>query len=151
MTHEERANLCWTELFPERPGITGKQRDIGIIAAHLVTVAAEATAAERERLSTPDMFWEYDGDGEMAATDPADIADNLDVGSVFRVQCAKSLPDAFYVVAVDDRGRSDAIPATPEQIEEWKAREKARIEAQKQRWAEEKRQREAAAIRKEQP
>lgn len=86
---------------------------------------AAALRAERAKLTTPNMFWEEDCDGDSAVEDPSEIADRLDIGAVFCLMCARSLPDAYFVVGVDERGCTTATPATDEQIAEYKFAEKA--------------------------
>jgi len=100
-------------------------RNLFAMTDEAAKITRDEAIAELERLATPNMFWEEDCDGDNAVDDPADIADRLNVGEVFSLMCARSLPTAYFVAGVDDRGCSIAIPATAEQIAEYKAAKKA--------------------------
>ena len=99
-------------------------RNLFAMTDEAAKITRDEAIAELERLATPNMFWEEECDGDNAVDDPADIADNLNIGDVFALMCARSLPDEYFVAGVDDRGCSIAIPATAEQIAEYKAAKK---------------------------
>jgi len=86
-------------------------------------------------LEQPDMFWEIECDGDNAVDDPAEIADNLDIGTVFCLMCAKKLPDVCFVAEVDEQGRSVARPATDEETAEYKRQYKEMQDRRRAEWA----------------
>jgi hypothetical protein len=122
VTPERLAELKRTRMFYAADA----SGDIAIICELLAHIAT---------LEQPDMFWEIECDGDNAVDDPAQIADNLDIGTVFALSCAKKLPEAFYVAEADDQGRSVAWPATPAQIETFKKQRKEAQDRRRAEWA----------------
>lgn len=120
-------------------------RNLFAMSDEAAKITRDEAIAELERLATPNMFWDEDCDGDNAVDDPTDIADNLDIGCVFSLMCARSLPDAYFVAGVDERGCTTATPASDEQIAEYKAAKKAERDRRQAEFA--RRNAESGAVR----
>jgi hypothetical protein len=90
-------------------------------------LAAMQARAERAEglLAGRKTYWPHDADGDQGSDDLDAICDGYEIGDTFSVQVALMLPDEYYVMQVNDKGQSDPLPATPEEIEALKAERRA--------------------------
>lgn len=85
----------------------------------------ERLRAENERLSKPNMFWDYE-DYENGCHDLTVIMDAHELGFVARIQCAKTLPDVWAVGYITESGGFNAKTfATEEEAEAFAAEQRA--------------------------
>jgi hypothetical protein len=91
-------------------------------------LAAMQARAERAEglLAGRKTYWPHDADGDQGSDDLDAICDEYEIGDTFSVQVALMLPDEYYVMQVNDKGQSDPLPATPEEIEALKAERRAK-------------------------
>jgi hypothetical protein len=99
----------------------------GVINDMHTQLAAMQARAERAEglLAGRKTYWPHDADGDQGSDDLDAICDGYEIGDTFSVQVALMLPDEYYVMQVNDKGQSDPLPATPEEIEALKAERRA--------------------------
>lgn len=118
------------EVLCQIAGTSDRVRACAIASERFAAMAWRLEQAEK-LLDGRKIYWPFDSDGEQGSDDLETICDRYEVGETFSVQVALKLPDEFYVVETNHHYENDPRPATPEEIQAFKA--KRRVESERRK------------------